>query len=160
MYELIVLALSTGKTRVVTFMLGNGGSNRSYRFLGVPEGHHDLSHHGKQEEKLQSIAKINRFHAEQFATFVGRLQAARTQAGDLLEQSFVVFASGLGDGNRHNHDDLPVLLAGGGAGAVKAQGHVALGKETPMANLYLAIAQGMGVRAASFADSTGVLGLK
>jgi hypothetical protein len=160
MYELIVLALSTGKTRVVTFMLGNGGSNRSYRFLGVPEGHHDLSHHGKQEEKLQSIAKINRFHAEQFATFVGRLQAARTQAGDLLEQSFVVFASGLGDGNRHNHDDLPVLLAGGGAGAVKAQGHVALGKETPMANLYLAIAQGMGVRAASFADSTGPLGMK
>jgi hypothetical protein len=159
MYELMALALATDRTRVVTLMLGNGGSNRSYRFLGVPEGHHDLSHHGKKPEKLDAIAKINRFQVDQLAAFLQRLAAERVDGDDLLAQTLVVFGSGLGDGDRHNHDDLPVLLAGEGGGAARARGHVRFAKETPMANLYLAVQQAMGVPAARFADSTEPLDL-
>ena len=157
MYELLVLALATDRTRIATFMLGNAGSNRSYKFLEVPDGHHDLSHHGKKPEKLAAIAKINRFQMEQFARFLQRLQRQQEQGGDLLGQSLVVFGSGIGDGDRHNHDDLPVLLAGDGGGAAKGRGHVRLGKETPMANLYLAVMRAMGVDDERFGDSTGVL---
>ncbi|MCB9878910.1 MAG: DUF1552 domain-containing protein [Planctomycetes bacterium] len=160
MYELLALALATDKTRVVSFMLGNGGSNRSYRFLGVPEGHHDLSHHGKVEQKLDGIAEINRFHVERFAGFLQRLAAARDGDRDLLASSLVVLGSGLGDGNRHNHDDLPVLLAGEGCGAAEGRGHVQLDRETPMANLYLAVLQAMGCEDRSFADSTEALTLR
>ncbi|MBL9075892.1 MAG: DUF1552 domain-containing protein [Planctomycetes bacterium] len=159
MYELVALALQTDRTRVVTLMVGNGGSNRSYRFLGVPEGHHDLSHHGKKPDKLEALAKINRFQIERLAEFLQRLAAARTDAGDLLGASLVVFGSGLGDGDRHNHDDLPVLVAGEANGAAKGRGHLVCGKETPMANLWLAVQHAMGVRADRFADSTGALAL-
>jgi hypothetical protein len=160
MYELMVLALATDRTRVLTFMLGNGGSNRSYRFLGVPEGHHDLSHHGKKPEKLEGLAKINRFQLEQFAAFLQRLAATETEGGELLAQTLVVFGSGLGDGDRHNHDNLPVLLAGEGCGAAKGRGHVRAGKEVPMANLYLGVMRARGVRETAFADSDGVLELR
>jgi hypothetical protein len=160
MYELIALAFATGQTRVATLMLGNGGSNRSYRFLQVPEGHHDLSHHGKKAEKLASIAAINRFQVEQFARFLGRLAASGENAGDLLSSCFVLFGAGLGDGDRHNHDDLPMLVAGGAGGAAKGRGYVKLpGAETPMANLLLAAIHAMGGRDEKFADSTGALAL-
>ena len=160
MYELLALAFATGQTRVATFMLGNAGSNRSYKFLDVPDGHHDLSHHGKKAEKLEAIATINRFQIEQFAAFLQRLAAQQDGERDLLGNSLVVFGSGIGDGDRHNHDDLPVLLAGEGGGHAKGQGHVRLGKETPMANLYLAILRAMGGRAERFGDSSGVLALR
>jgi hypothetical protein len=160
MYELVALAFATGQTRVATLMLGNGGSNRSYEFLGVPDGHHDLSHHGKKPEKLAAIAKINRFQIEQFAAFASRLAASEEAGGDLLAHSLLVFGSGLGDGDRHNHDDLPVLLVGEGSGAAKGRGHVELpGQETPMANLYLAVLRAMGGKADRFADSTVALDL-
>ncbi|MFY9343937.1 MAG: DUF1552 domain-containing protein [Planctomycetota bacterium] len=161
MYELIALAFATGKTRVATFMLGNAGSNRSYKFLEVPEGHHDLSHHGKKPEKLTAIATINRFQLEQFARFVARLAQANDGDGDLLAHTLVVFGSGLGDGDHHNHDDLPVILAGEGGGAAKGRVHVRLpGRETPMANLHLAVIRAMGGRDEAFADSSGVLALR
>ena len=159
MYELLALAFATDRTRVATLMLGNAGSNRSYKFLDVPDGHHDLSHHGKKAEKLAAIAKINRFQVEQFAAFLLRLQAEQQGNGDLLAQCLVMFGSGLGDGDRHNHDDLPVLLAGEGGGAAKSQGHVRLGK-VPMANLYLALLRALGGDDDAFADSTGVLKLR
>lgn len=161
MYELVALAFATDKTRVVTLMLGNGGSNRSYKFLGVPDGHHDLSHHGKNEEKLAALAKINRFQVEQLAVFLQRLASQRDGDGDLLRQSLVVFGSGLGDGDRHNHDDLPVLLAGEGGGAARGRGHVVLpGKAVPMANLHLAVARAMGCKDERFADSSEPLALR
>lgn len=159
MYELIAIAFATGQTNVVTFMLGNAGSNRSHRFLGVPDGHHDLSHHGGDEKKLAAIATIDRFTMECFATFVQRLAAQQDGDGDLLRQSLVLFGCGIGDGNRHNHDDLPVLVVGEGGGAAKGRGHVALGKETPLANLHLAIARALGVEDERFADSSGLLAL-
>lgn len=158
MYELIALALQADMTRVVTFMLGNGGSNRSYKFLGVPEGHHDLSHHGRNADKLAAIRKINRFHLERFAHFAERLQACKDDSSDLLQDSLLVLGAGISDGNRHNHDDLPVLLLGRGGG-VEGGRHLRLGRETPMANLYLAVMDRMGVRRESFADSSERLAL-
>ena len=160
LYELIVLAFATDRTRVVTLMLGNGGSNRSYRFLEVPEGHHDLSHHGKDPQKLAGIARIDRFHCEQLAAFLQRLADTAAAGGDLLAETLGGYGSGLGDGNRHNHDDLPVLLAGEGCGAAKGRGHVVFERETPMANLHLAVARAMGLRVEAFADSDGVLSLQ
>lgn len=158
-YDLITLAFATDRTRIVTLMLGNAGSNRSYKFLGVPDGHHDLSHHGNKPDKLEALAKINRFQIEQLARFLNGLVQQQEANGDLLAQSLVVFGSGIGDGDRHNHDDLPVLLAGEGGGAAKGQGHVRLGQETPMANLYLATMRAMGLADERFADSTGVLAI-
>lgn len=159
MYELIALALVTERTQVVTFMLGNGGSNRSFRFLGVPEGHHTLSHHGKVDKKRDAIAKIDRFYVEQFAGFLQRLAKQQDGDGDLLGNSLVLYGSGISDGNRHNHHDLPMLLCGEGAGAAKAMGHVRHEYKTPMANLYLSVMHAMGCRAERFADSTGPLAI-
>lgn len=159
MYELIAMAFATDRTRVITFMLGNAGSNRSYRFLGVPDGHHEISHHGNKPAKLAAIATINRFQVEQFARCLGLLRDRKEGADDLLAASLVMFGSGISDGDRHNHEDLPVLLAGEGGGAAKGQGHVRLAQETPMADLYLAMLRAMGGKDAQFADSTGALGL-
>ena len=141
-------------------MLGNGGSNISYRFLGVPGGHHNLSHHGKLADKMTAIAKINRFHVEQLAGFTQRLAGQQDGDSDLLANSLVVYGSGIGDGNRHNHDDLPVLLLGEGGGVAKARGHVRFAKETPIANLYLSVLRAMGAKAQGFADSSGALELR
>lgn len=159
MFQLIALALAGDRTRTVTFMLGNAGSNRSYKFLGVPDGHHELSHHGGKADKLAAIAKIDRFHVEQFAAFLQQLRDHRDGDGDLLAQSLVVYGSAIGDGDRHNHDDLPVVLAGEGGGLAAGRGLVAVPDQTPMANLYLAILRGFAADAAAFADSTGPLAL-
>ena len=159
MYEMLALAFAADLTRVASLMLGNAGSNRSYRFLGVPQGHHSLSHHKNDPTKLAAIRKINRFQMEQFGVFLQRLQAEEDHGGDLLANSLIVYGSGLSDGNRHNHDKLPVVLAGGGAGAVRGGRHVVLPARTPMANLYLAVQQTMGVDTQKFADSTGPLSL-
>ncbi|MCA8978064.1 MAG: DUF1552 domain-containing protein [Planctomycetes bacterium] len=158
-YEIMALAIASESTRVISLMLGNAGSNLSYRFLGVPEGHHDLSHHGKDAAKCERIARINRFHVEMLGAFLQRLAAEREGDGDLLSRTLVVFGSALSDGNRHNHDDLPMLLAGEGGGVAKGRGHVAFAKETPLANLYLAVLRGMGRADDSFADSTAALDL-
>jgi hypothetical protein len=160
MYELVLLALSTERTRVVTFMLGNGGSNRSFRFLGVPQGHHTLSHHGRVGKKLDAIAKIDRFHVEQFVQFVQRMTLQQEGEHDLLSNSMVLFGSGISDGNRHNHNDLPMLMCGEGGGVAKARGHVSFEGKPPMANLYLAVMRAMGCKDDTFADSTEVLPLR
>ncbi len=159
MYELLAMAFATGQTRVATLMVGNAGSNRSYKFLDVPEGHHDLSHHGKKPEKLAAVAKINHFQVEQLAAFLRGLRDRDEDGGDLLQQCLVAFGSGIGDGNAHNHDDLPMLLAGEGGGKASARGHVRLPKDTPMANLWLAVMRAMGANDEKFADSTGALDL-
>lgn len=153
MYDLIILALATERTRVVTFMLGNGGSNRSFRFLGVPQGHHSLSHHGKVKAKRAAIAKIDRFYADQFAGFLQRMTEQQDGNGDLLGSSLVLYGSGISDGNRHSHHDLPILMAGEGAGRAVAQGHVVHPDRTPLADLYLSMMHAMGCKADRFADS-------
>jgi hypothetical protein len=139
-------------------MIANEGSNRSYNFIDVPDGHHDLTHHGGDQEKQRKIAKINRFHLEQFAYLLERMKSIREGEGTLLDHSMVVYGSGIGDGNRHNHDDLPILLAGRGCGTLAPGRHVRYPNETPLNNLWLALLDRMGVEVDSLGDSTGRLG--
>jgi hypothetical protein len=157
LYDVIRVAFETDTTRVVTFMCGNEGSNRSYPSIGVPDGHHEISHHGGDAGKQAKIAKINRFHTEQLAYFLGELEKVKEGQGTLLDQTLVVFGSAIADGDRHNHDDLPILVAGRGAGTLASGRHVRYRKETPLANLYLGILQRAGAKVEKFADSTEAL---
>src|SRR5438309_1440331 len=118
--DLVVLAFQADVTRVSTFVLANEGSNRPYPIISVSEGHHDLSHHGNDAQKQAKIARINRFHIEQYAYLLGRLRAIREGDGTLLDHCMIAYGSGNSDGNRHNHDDLPILLAGKGCSTVRA----------------------------------------
>ena len=157
MYDLLALALQTDATRIATMMVQHDGSNRAYPFIGVSDGHHDLSHHGNSPEKKEKIAKINRFHIEQFAYFLGKIKAMREGSGTVLDNSMIVCGSGIGDGNAHNHNELPVILAGGGSGTLQPGRHVRFDKDTPMTNLYLSMFERMGVKADRMGDSDGVL---
>ena len=155
--DVLVLAWRTDTTRVSTFVFANEGSNRSYAFMDVPEGHHDLSHHGNDAAKQEKIRRINRFHVTQLAYFLDALAAVREGDGTLLDHSMIVYGSGIGDGNRHNHDDLPILLAGGGGGSLQPGRHIRVAAKTPMTNLYLALLDRLGVHAERLGDSTGRL---
>jgi len=155
--DLLALALVNDTTRIATFSFANEGSNRSYAFLGVPEGHHDISHHGNEPDKLAKIQLVNRFHVEQFAYLLAKLRAAQEGDGDVLANSMIVFGSGIGDGNRHNHDDLPILLAGDGGGRVASGRHMQVAKDTPVANLFVTLLEKMDVPVARHGDSTGKL---
>lgn len=155
--DMLVLAFLTDTTRVSTFVFANEGSNKSYSFIDVPEGHHDLSHHGRDAAKQAKIQRINRFHVEQLAYLLGKLDATREGDGSLLDRCMIVYGSGIGDGDRHNHNDLPILLAGGGGGAVKQGRHVVHEKNTPLTNLYLAMLAGLGCPTEKLGDSTGRL---
>lgn len=157
MYDLMALGFQTDSTRIATFIIAHDGSNRPYPNLGISEGHHNLSHHENKAEKKEKIAKINRYHIEQFAYFIGKLKSIREGEGTLLDSSMIVYGSGIGDGNAHNHDNLPVLLAGGGAGTIKTGRHVRYDRETPMANLYLSLLDRIGAPMERFGDSTGRL---
>jgi hypothetical protein len=158
MYDLLTLAFQTDSTRISSFIMAHDGSNRSYPFIGVSDGHHDLSHHGNDEAKKQKIARINQFHITQFSYFLQKLQSIKEGDGTLLDNCMIVYGSGIGDGNRHNHDDLPVLLAGKGGGTIETGRHVKYGKDTPMTNLYLSMLERMGAPAQRVGDSTGLLG--
>lgn len=157
MLDMLALAFQTDSTRVATFMLANEGNNRGYPELGVPEGHHDLSHHGRNEEKQAKIAKINHYYAERLAYFLDSLASIREGDGTLLDNSMIVYGSGISDGDRHNHDELPILLAGGGAGRLCGGKHIRFAKETPLCNLYVWMLNQFGIHADSFGDSTGIL---
>ncbi len=155
--DLLVLAFHGDLTRVATFVFANEGSNRSYRFIGVPEGHHELSHHTGKKEKQEKIRLINRFHVTQFAYFLGKLKSIKEGQGTLLDQAIIVYGSGIGDGNRHNHDELPILVAGRGSGTIQSGRHIRYPKETPLTNLHLALLERMGAPTNSLGDSTGPL---
>ena len=156
-FDLMALAFQTDTTRIATFIMAHDGSNRQYPFIGVRDGHHDLSHHQGDEEKKAKIAKINRFHMTQFAYFIEKLKSIREGEGSLLDNSMIVYGSGLGDGNRHNHNDLPVLLAGRGGGTINSGRHIRYDKGTPMNNLFLSMMDRMGAKADQLGDSTGLL---
>jgi len=154
--ELLALAFATDTTRVATLMLANEGSNRSYPALDVPEGHHELSHHGGDAEKRAKVAAIDHHHVELFAHLVGALAAAPEGAGTLLDHTLVLYGSGIADGNAHAHHDLPLVLVGRGGGLVTGR-HLVCAPETPVANLYLALLERAGVPRAAFGDSSGTL---
>ncbi len=157
MFDLLVLAFRTDNTRIATFMLDNEGSNRSYPEVGVRDGHHYLSHHGKDKVKLEKIAAINRFHVEQFAYFLDQLKSIPEGDGNLLDNSMIVYGCAISDGNRHNHNDLPVVMAGSGAGAFKTGRHIVYDDWTPMSNLFLTMLDHMGAPIDRLGDSTGRL---
>jgi Protein of unknown function (DUF1552) len=159
MSDLMVLSFQADLTRVATFPFANDGSNRSYPMVGVPDGHHEISHHGNDAKKHEKIQKINKFHIDQLAYLLGKLKSVKEGDKTLLDQVMIVYGSGIGDGNRHNHDDLPILMAGRGGGAVTAGRHMKFPKDTPLMNLYLAMFERLGCPTKSFGDSTGVLGI-
>jgi hypothetical protein len=156
MFDIIALAFQTDSTRICTFMYANEGSTRPYPTIGVPEGHHDLSHHAGDRRKHAQLRKINRFHIEQFAYLLGKLKAIKEGEHSVLENTALVYGSGISDGNRHNHDDLPVVVAGRGGGTLKAGRHVVYSPQ-PLNNLYLSLLGRMGVPTEHLGDSTGRL---
>ncbi len=157
MCDLIVLAFQADITRVITFVLANEGSNRPYREIGVPEGHHDLSHHGNDEKKKAKIREINKFHVSQLAYLLSRLQSIKEGDGTLLDHCMIAYGSGNSDGNAHNHDDLPILLAGAGCGTIKTGRHIKYPRETPLNNLWLSMLDRMSITMPKLGDSTGRL---
>ena len=157
MCDLMALAFQTDTTRVSSFVLAHDGSNLPYPFIGVRDGHHDLSHHGGNEEKKAKIAKINRFHMTQFAYLLEKLKSIKEGDGTLLDNCMLVYGSGIADGNSHAHDNLPVILAGGAAGPLQAGKHVQYPKRTPLSNLYLSMLDRMGAKVESLGDSAGPL---
>ena len=157
MGDLMVLAFQADVTRVCTFVVANEGSNKPYAFIGVPEGHHDLSHHGNDRAKKAKIAKINAFHVGQFAYVLGKLKSIPEGDGTLLDHCMVAYGSANSDGNAHNHDNLPILLGGKGCGSIKTGRHVRFPKETPLNNLWLALLQRLGSKTDTLGDSTGIL---
>jgi Protein of unknown function (DUF1552) len=156
MFNLMAIALQSDITRISTFMMAREGSNRSYREIGVPEGHHGLSHHRNDPVLMDKIAAINQHHMEQFATFLQKLKATPDGDGSLLDHTMIVYGSGISDGNRHNHDDLPVLFAGGSR-VFKTGQHVKLSDNVPIANLYLSMLDAMEVPTDKLGDSLGRL---
>jgi Protein of unknown function (DUF1552) len=159
MFDLMALAFQTDMTRVATFVMANEGSNRSYPSIGVSDGHHEMSHHGGDKTKLEKIAKINRFHMTEFARFIGKLKEAKEPGGNVLDNSMIVYGSCIGDGDRHNHDELPILLAGHGSGTLKSGRHVRYPKDTPLNNLWLSMLDRIDVKTQKLGDSTGRLPL-
>jgi hypothetical protein len=157
MADLMVLAFQTDSTRISTFVLANEGSNKSYAFIGVSEGHHDLSHHGNDKEKQAKISKINQFHIEQLAYFLEKLKSTPEAGDSLLDHAMVSYGSAIGDGNAHNHDNLPILLAGRGCGTLKPGRHIRYDKETPLNNLWLSLLDRFGARTDKLGDSSGLL---
>jgi hypothetical protein len=156
MNDLIVLAFQSDATRVLTQVFANEGSTRGYPFIGVREGHHDLSHHGRDPKKQEKIRQINCFHVSVFAELLTKLRDVKEGDGNLLDHSLILYGSGNSDGNAHNHDNLPILLVGKGGGFATNR-HIRYPKETPLTNLYVAIADRMGATVARFGDSTGKL---
>ena len=158
MFDMLVLAFQTDTTRVATLLLGHDGVNRSLPEIGVSEGHHDLSHHFDNAEKIQKLMEIDLWYAKQFAKFLEKLQATQDLDGrSLLHNSMIVYGSGNADGNRHTHSNLPLILAGSGGGALTPGRYVRHGSK-PMTNLLLSIADRMGAQQlGNFGDSTGRL---
>jgi hypothetical protein len=157
MLDLMVIAYQTDLTRVVSFMLAREGSNRSYRAIGISDGHHDCTHHQNNPEKIEKTIKINTYHVEQLAYLINRLKNTPDGDGTLLDHSMILYGSSINDGNRHTHTDLPLALIGGGNGKLKGGRHIRYAPETPMTNLLLAMLDKAGVHTDQLGDSTGVL---
>jgi hypothetical protein len=157
MFDLQRLAFQGDITRVITFQMAREASTRTYPEIGVPEPHHPVSHHGKNPEKLEKIAKINQFHVSLFAEFLEKLAATPEGNGSLLDHSLYLYGSGMGDPDAHDHTDLPILVAGGAAGRMRGGRHVQFHQPTPLANLHLTLLNKAGIEMERFADSDGTV---
>ena len=156
MLDLMVLAFQTDSTRVQSFMFANDVSGRNFSFLdGVSGGHHQTSHHENKEDKINEYKRITRWHVEQYAYFLGKLNSIQEGEGTLLDNSMILLGSSISDGNRHDPNNLPLVLAGNAGGALKTGQHIANEKNTPLCNLYVDMLNAMGVNETEFGDSTG-----
>ncbi len=155
--DLMALALQTDVTRVISCMFAREGSNQQYRHINVSGGHHELTHHGNNQQNITKVRQINTYHIEQFAYFLGKLRSIREGEGTLLDNCMIAYGSALADGNRHTHHDLPILLAGKGGGTVRTGRHIRYRRETPLNNLWLAMLDRFGAPTDRLGDSTGVL---
>ena len=155
MFDLMTVAFQADLTRIVTLMIGREGGNRTYRSIGVPDAHHGLSHHFNDASKVERIQKIDQHHVQMLAYFLNKLKTTKDGDGSLLDHSMVVYGSSISDGNRHQHTDLPTLLAGGANGKFKGGRHIKYPKGTPATNLYMTMLDCVGVRPERIGDSTG-----
>jgi hypothetical protein len=160
LFDLVALAFQADITRVFTFIMGREQGNQPYTHIGVPEGQHAVSHHQNDPVRLEKYHKINKYHIELLAYFLQNLRKAADGDGSLLDHAMLLHGSGLNDGDRHDHVDLPLVLVGGGAGALKGGRVLAYPADTPMNNLHLALLDKVGVREEKFGDATGALSLE
>jgi hypothetical protein len=158
MLDMIAVAFQSDTTRIATFMFGNAVSNVSFRWLeGVSAGHHDVSHHGKDADKLRQYQLINQWHVAQYAYLLKQLQGMKEGESNVLDNSMVLFASALHDGDRHAPHNLPLILGGGGGGRLIGGQHLEYAEDSPLANLYVSMLDAFGTPVERFADSTGPL---
>ncbi|MEW4453389.1 DUF1552 domain-containing protein [Bremerella sp. JC817] len=158
MLDLIVLAFQTDSTRIATMMFANDVSGRNFSFVdGVKGGHHELSHHENKAEKIEQYQRINRWHVEQYARMLGKLNSIQEGDGTLLDNCMILFGSSMSDGNRHDPDNLPILLGGRGGKTLETGRHLPAEGMVPLCNLYHAMLQRMGVDIEAFGDSSGPL---
>lgn len=157
MYDMLALAYRMDLTRISTFLVAHEGSDRRYPQLGFSEGHHTVSHHGASGEKIEAIKKIDLYHMQQVAYFLEKLKSIPEGNGSLLDNCMIMLGSGISDGDRHNHNDLPIMLAGRAGGALKPGRHVKFQQNTPLCNLYFSMLNIMGAKVERFGDSTGPL---
>lgn len=155
MFDLQVLAMQGDVTRVTTFQLARETSNRSYPEIGISDPHHPLSHHGNDPAKVERMSKINAFHVSLFAEFLTKLAATKEGNGTLLDHSLLLYGSGMGNPNVHDHTNLPVIVAGGAAGGMRGGRHVRFDQPAPLANLHLTLLDKAGVQLERFGDSSG-----
>jgi hypothetical protein len=157
MTDMITVAFQADLTRVVTFLVTREGTSRAYREIGIPDGHHPLTHHRNIAAQMDKVAQINRYHVEQFAAWVAKLKTTEEGDGTVLDNSMIVYGAGLSDGNQHTHHDLPTLIAGRAGGFIRPGRRIVYRKETPMCNLFLTMMDRMGTRREHFGDATGHL---
>lgn len=157
MTDMLTVALQADLSRVFTFLVTREGSSRPYREIDIPDGHHPLTHHRGQPDWIEKVTQINRYHVDQFAKWVEKLSKIEEPGGTLLDNSMIVYGAGLGDGNKHTHEDLPTVVLGSGRGTIKPGRRIVYRRETPVTNLYLSMMDRMGVHHEHFGDSTGRL---
>jgi hypothetical protein len=159
MCDLQVLAYQCDLTRVITLMLGREFSGVTYPQIGVPDAHHPITHHAGEAPKIAKVEKINAYHVTQFAYLLDKMKSTADGDGTLLEHSTLMYGTGMGECNAHDPRNIPLVLAGGGAGTLKGGRHIRYPKETPLANLHLTLLANFGIQRERIGDSTGSLAL-
>ena len=155
MTDLQILAFQTDMTRVITFMMGREQNTRVYNELGIKDAYHPLSHHQNNPDKIAQVHQIDILHSQMFAYFLEKMRSTPDGDGSLLDHSMVVYGSSLSDGNLHVHNDLPILLVGGGAGRINGGRHIRYPEDTPTTNLFLTLLDKLEIPLENFGDSTG-----